>query len=170
MADFAFTADELSQLFDDRHFAELKAKGGLQAIAKGLKTNLETGLNEEQLSEEGRAGRVRVFGANKTDPPPPKTLFELMLEALEDATLKILIVAALVSLALGFYENPSSGWIEGTAILVAVVIVVLVTSLNDYSKEQQFRRLSQVADDKLIKVMRCGQQQQVLPLIESLSL
>jgi Ca2+-transporting ATPase len=161
MADFAFTADELSQLFDDRHFAELKAKGGLQAIAKGLKTNLETGLNVEQLSEEGRAGRVRVFGANKTDPPPPKTLFELMLEALEDATLKILIVAALVSLALGFYENPSSGWIEGTAILIAVVIVVLVTSLNDYSKEQQFRRLSQVADDKLIKVMRCGQQQQV---------
>jgi Ca2+-transporting ATPase len=161
MADFAFTADDLSQLFDDRQVADLNKKGGLKAIAKGLATNLETGLNEQQLSEEGRAVRVRVFGANKTDPPPAKTLFELMLEALEDATLKILIVAALVSLALGFYENPASGWIEGTAILVAVVIVVLVTSLNDYSKEQQFRRLSQVADDKLIKVMRCGSQQQV---------
>lgn len=159
--EFAFTADDLSALFDDRHLQELNSKGGLRAVAKGLHTNLDTGLDDKQLSEEGRFARMRVFGANKTEPPPCKTLFELMLEALEDATLKILIVAALVSLALGFYENPSSGWIEGTAILVAVVIVVMVTSLNDYSKEQQFRRLSQVADDKLIKVMRRGAQQQV---------
>ena len=32
-------------------------------------------------------------------------------------------------------------WIEGLAILLAVVIVVLVTAFNDWSKEKQFRGL-----------------------------
>ena len=32
-------------------------------------------------------------------------------------------------------------WIEGVAILLAVVIVVLVTAFNDWSKEKQFRGL-----------------------------
>ena len=32
-------------------------------------------------------------------------------------------------------------WIEGAAILVAVAVVVLVTSFNDWKKERQFRGL-----------------------------
>lgn len=32
-----------------------------------------------------------------------------------------------------------AGWIEGVAILISVVVVVMVTALNDYSKERQFR-------------------------------
>lgn len=31
------------------------------------------------------------------------------------------------------------GWIEGAAILISVSVVVLVTALNDYRKERQFR-------------------------------
>ena len=46
----------------------------------------------------------------------------------------MLIVAALVSLALGIHENPSTGWIEGFAILVAVSLVVTVGATNDYQK------------------------------------
>ncbi len=160
-ADFDLTADELSEVTSLRDLALLEGKGGLRGIANALKTELINGLRSEQLLGTEFEHRIRVFSSNRTEPPPTKTLFQLMKEALEDATLKILIVAAIVSLALGFYENPSSGWIEGTAILIAVVIVVLVTSLNDYSKEQQFRRLSQVADDKLIKVVRHGEQRQV---------
>ena len=39
--------------------------------------------------------------------------------------------------------DPTKGldWIEGVAIIVAVVVVVLVTALNDWSKERQFRGL-----------------------------
>ena len=39
--------------------------------------------------------------------------------------------------------DPTKGldWIEGLAIIVAVVVVVLVTALNDWSKERQFRGL-----------------------------
>lgn len=35
-----------------------------------------------------------------------------------------------------------AGWIEGAAILVSVIIVVLVTAFNDYTKEKQFRGIS----------------------------
>jgi len=158
---FGITAAELSDLFAERETAGLKARGGIEGIAAAVQSDLDNGLSQEQLSGPKLQARLAAFGSNKTQPPPSKSLFDLMIEALEDGTLRILIVAAVVSLVLGFYENPSSGWIEGAAILMAVVIVVLVTSLNNYSKEKQFRKLSEVADDKLIKVMRGGSQIQV---------
>ena len=38
-------------------------------------------------------------------------------------------------------DDHSTDWIEGFAILVAVIIVVFVTAFNDWSKEKQFRGL-----------------------------
>jgi len=38
-------------------------------------------------------------------------------------------------------ENEETGWIEGAAILVAVLIVACVTAINDYKKERQFQAL-----------------------------
>ena len=76
-------------------------------------------------------------------------MLELIKEALEDPTLVMLCIAAAVSLVLGIYENPTTGWIEGTAILAAVVIVVMVASLNDYQKEKQFRKLNEKKDSRV---------------------
>jgi len=44
--------------------------------------------------------------------------------------------------------DPTKGldWIEGVAIIVAVVVVVLVTAFNDWSKERQFRGLKRNVD------------------------
>ena len=48
-------------------------------------------------------------------------------------------------------------WIEGLAILVAVIVVVFVTSFNDWSKEKQFRGLqSKIDSDQRISVLRGG--------------
>jgi len=41
----------------------------------------------------------------------------------------------------GEEEESHTGWIEGAAILISVVVVVLVTAVNDYTKEKQFRGL-----------------------------
>jgi Ca2+ transporting ATPase len=38
-------------------------------------------------------------------------------------------------------EENHADWIEGLAILLAVVIVVFVTAFNDWTKEKQFRGL-----------------------------
>lgn len=49
--------------------------------------------------------------------------------------LRILCLAAVVSLALGIaMEGLAKGWMEGTSILVAVVIIVTVTSGNNWVK------------------------------------
>jgi hypothetical protein len=38
-------------------------------------------------------------------------------------------------------EETHSEWIEGLAILLAVIVVVLVTAFNDWSKDRQFQGL-----------------------------
>jgi len=65
---------------------------------------------------------------------------EFCWEALEDFTLRILLVCGIVSLILGVTidEHPEIGWIDGFAIILAVVIVVLVTGINDYQKQKKF--------------------------------
>lgn len=53
-------------------------------------------------------------------------------------------------------------WVEGVAILVAVLVVVLVTAFNDWRKERQFRGLqSKVEKDQQASVVRDGRIQQI---------
>lgn len=48
--------------------------------------------------------RRETFGSNVIPPKPPKTFLQLVWEALQDITLIILEVAAIVSLGLSFYK------------------------------------------------------------------
>jgi hypothetical protein len=64
-----------------------------------------------------------------------------MVDALEDFTLKMLLVAGVVSIVLEIIAKPekrSIAWIEGFAIILAVFIVVTVTAVNDRNKELEF--------------------------------
>ena len=68
----------------------------------------------------------------------------------------VLIASAIVSLAVGLYDDPKNGWIEGGAILLAVLLVAVVTATNNYNKEAQFRKLNAVSDNVLVSVIRNG--------------
>uniref|UniRef100_A0ACB8EHY5 Plasma membrane calcium-transporting ATPase 2 n=1 Tax=Sphaerodactylus townsendi TaxID=933632 RepID=A0ACB8EHY5_9SAUR len=51
-----------------------------------------------------------------------------------------------------------AGWIEGAAILLSVICVVLVTAFNDWSKEKQFRGLqSRIEQEQKFTVIRDSQ-------------
>jgi len=146
--------------------------GGVHEIARKLNTSEAAGLSGEKGDLEHRQD---VFGSNTIPPKPPKTFLELVWEALQDVTLIILQVAAVVSLALSFYKPPKGGgdddieeeehstdWIEGLAILLAVVIVVLVTAFNDWSKEKQFRGLQdRIEGEQTFSVIRSNTMTQV---------
>lgn len=55
-------------------------------------------------------------------------------------------------------EEEHYAWIEGAAILVSVIVVVLVTAFNDYSKERQFRGLqSRIEGEHKFSVVRNGE-------------
>ena len=60
-------------------------------------------------------------------------------------------------------EDEHHGWIEGFAILVSVIVVVIVTAFNDYSKERQFRGLqSRIEGEHKFAVIRNGDALQIL--------
>ncbi|XP_062272613.1 plasma membrane calcium-transporting ATPase 2 isoform X4 [Scomber scombrus] len=150
--------------------------GGVEGLCKRLKTSPTEGLagTETDLDK-----RKETFGKNLIPPKKPKTFLQLVWEALQDVTLIILEIAALISLGLSFYHPPGdssgescgaaaggvedegeseAGWIEGAAILLSVVCVVLVTAFNDWSKEKQFRGLqSRIEQEQKFQVVRGSQ-------------
>lgn len=59
-------------------------------------------------------------------------------------------------------DEAKYGWIEGLAILISVIVVVLVTAFNDYSKERQFRGLqSRIEGEHKFSVIRQAEVKQV---------
>ncbi|XP_035517766.1 plasma membrane calcium-transporting ATPase 2 isoform X1 [Morone saxatilis] len=151
--------------------------GGTEGLCKRLKTSPTEGLAGAQPDLDKRK---EIFGKNLIPPKKPKTFLQLVWEALQDVTLIILELAALISLGLSFYHPPGdssgrescgaaaggvedegeadAGWIEGAAILLSVVCVVLVTAFNDWSKEKQFRGLqSRIEQEQKFQVVRGSQ-------------
>lgn len=56
-----------------------------------------------------------------------------------------------------FLEEANVEWIEGLAIIIAVLVVVLVTAFNDWSKERQFRGLqTKIESGHKFSVIRNG--------------
>lgn len=66
------------------------------------------------------------------------SFWDLIIENFNDRILQILIAAAIVSLICGVIEHGWGGLIEGTSILISIVIIVMVTATNNYVKEKQF--------------------------------
>ncbi|XP_031681647.1 plasma membrane calcium-transporting ATPase 2 isoform X5 [Oncorhynchus kisutch] len=150
--------------------------GDMDGLCQRLKTSPTEGLSGDATDLDKRK---EVYGENLIPPKKPKTFLQLVWEALQDVTLIILEVAALISLGLSFYQPPGgdsgescgtaaagaedegeaeAGWIEGAAILLSVVCVVLVTAFNDWSKEKQFRGLqSRIEQEQKFQVVRGAQ-------------
>lgn len=59
-------------------------------------------------------------------------------------------------------DEAKYGWIEGAAIFISVILVVIVTASNDYSKEKQFRGLqSRIEGEHRFSVIRQGEVKQI---------
>jgi Cation transport ATPase len=59
-------------------------------------------------------------------------------------------------------DEGNHGWIEGLAILISVIVVVIVTAFNDYTKERQFRGLqSRIEGEHKFSVVRAGEVKQI---------
>lgn len=99
-----------------------------------------------------------MFGSNVKSIPEANTLFSLILECFEDLMLRVLLLAAAVSLVIGVINDGwKSGWIEGSSIFFAVGIITTVTAGNNYVKEKQFQKLqARQKDDKSIACIRNG--------------
>uniref|UniRef100_A0A3P9JY75 Calcium-transporting ATPase n=1 Tax=Oryzias latipes TaxID=8090 RepID=A0A3P9JY75_ORYLA len=208
--DFGVSMEDLKNIMELRSSEAVtmiqEKFGDVQSICRRLKTSPIEGLSGNPVDLEKRHA---TFGKNLIPPKKAKTFLQLVWEALQDVTLIILEVAAIISLGLSFYHPPGgdgeckdifmssfieihkhfifqgavtsfcvflltacgqaaggvedegeaqAGWIEGAAILFSVIIVVLVTAFNDWSKEKQFRGLqSRIEQEQKFTVIRKGQ-------------
>ncbi|XP_051964547.1 plasma membrane calcium-transporting ATPase 3-like isoform X4 [Xyrauchen texanus] len=176
--DFGVSLDDLCSLMELRGPEALQKiqerYSDTEGLCHRLKTSPADGLSDNPADLEKRR---QVFGQNFIPPKKPKTFLQLVWEALQDVTLIILEIAAIISLGLSFYQPPGgdieacgnvsagaedegeaeAGWIEGAAILLSVICVVLVTAFNDWSKEKQFRGLqSRIEQEQRFAVVRNG--------------
>ncbi|GAA6028517.1 hypothetical protein JCM8097_007260 [Rhodosporidiobolus ruineniae] len=175
------TPSSLYNLVDPKSYDYLKSLGGTEGVLRGLRTDAKTGLKEtggEGSSVAEQEDRLRVYGDNRVPGKKPKSFLELCWAAYTDKVLIILSIAAIVSLALGLYQDlgtppdtypsnqcaggictePQVDWVEGVAITIAILIVVLVGSVNDWQKERQFQKLNAQKEERNVKVLRSGQE------------
>jgi magnesium-transporting ATPase (P-type) len=83
-------------------------------------------------------------------------------EILEDKILRILLLAATVSLGIGIWkEGVEKGWYEGVTIYLAVIIITAVSATNDYVKEKQFRKLNAIRKQRFVLVTRNGKTKEI---------
>lgn len=166
MADYKITHEELVKIVEElSSFSLDDSSPGVQHTPKSFKADSEFCINlVDRLHSNGDYGicddenslksRVRAFGSNKIMETQMSSWFEMFVESFEDTTLRILIALSFVSLVIGVFENPTSGWIEGVAILTAVLIVAVVTATNNYAKESKFRKLNTMKDNFPVLVRR----------------
>jgi P-type Ca2+ transporter type 2B len=103
-AKYRISLKELRELMENRGpegIQKIQEHGGIENIMEKLYTSADRGLSGNKADSDHRR---ETFGSNVIPPKPPKTFIQLVCEAVQDITLIILIVAALVSLVLSFYK------------------------------------------------------------------
>ena len=127
-------------------------QNNISSILSKLKTDPEKGISSTE-------NRKKFFGTNKLfiEPLPNYCIF--VWKAMSNLMILILIIAAIVSIVLGctISQNKNKDWIDGLSIVIAIFIVVLVSSITQYSKEKKFRELNQSQNERTkYKVIRKG--------------
>ena len=108
-------------------------------------------------AEEVVASRAQ-FGANVLTPPRRRSLLRLYLEKYEDPIIRILLVAAVVSLVLAFVENV---FVETIGIILAVFFATTVGFYFERDAARKFDVLTALDEEQPVKVLRDGIIQQV---------
>lgn len=108
-------------------------------------------------AEEVESSRAR-YGANVLTPPRRKSLWILYLEKYEDPIIRILLVAAVVSLVLAFVEND---FVETIGIILAVFFATTVGFYFERDAARKFDVLTALDEEQPVKVLRDGMIQQI---------
>ena len=106
------------------------------------------GLSPQEVAESRRR-----HGDNVITPPKDDSAWRLLLEKFRDPIIRILLLAAVLSLAIGFIHKDFT---ESVGIICAIILATCVGFWFEWDAQRRFRRLNQVNDDISVKVMREG--------------
>lgn len=133
----------------------LQSIGGIEYLFEKLKTSEEKGIDSSTIQS-----RLEAFGTNRPPMVPVKGFCVLFVEALNDLTLIILMIAAVISIGVNMIteaDHRETAWIEGFAILCAVFISAGVQAFQDAQREKKFAELNEkAAAEQHVQVIRDG--------------
>ncbi|KAM4075227.1 hypothetical protein ACB094_10G153200 [Castanea mollissima] len=158
-AGFGICAEELASIVEGRDVKKLKIHGDVEGIINKLATSVENGIpTSNKLLDQ----RKEIYGINKFAESPARGFWVFVWEALQDMTLMILAVCALVSLLVGI---TTKGWPngahDGLGIVASILLVVFVTATSDYKQFLQFKDLDREKKKITIQVTRNGFRQKI---------
>ncbi|KAK6945261.1 LOW QUALITY PROTEIN: Cation-transporting P-type ATPase, C-terminal [Dillenia turbinata] len=156
-AGFGIHPDELASIVRGHDSKGFKLHGGVEGIARKLSVSVSEGVTSGGISS-----RRHIYGVNKYTEKPSKIFFMFVWEALQDLTLIILMICALVSIGVGI---PTEGWpsglYDGLGIILCIFLVVTVTAISDYRQSLQFIDLDREKKKVIVQVRRDGLRQTV---------
>ena len=115
--------------------------------------NLQYGLSAAEV-----AARREQYGENVLTPPRRRSLWQLYAEKYADPIIRILLVAAFVSLALSFV---SGEFVETIGIILAVLFATTVGFYFERDATRKFDVLTALGEELPVKVRRDGKVQQI---------
>lgn len=113
-----------------------------------------TGLTDDQVLESRK-----LYGNNLLTPPPKDPLWKLFLKKFDDPIIRVLFIAAFLSLAIAIVQHISgegAHYAETIGIFCAIFLSIGVSFWFEMDANKKFDILNQVNDDTLIKVIRNG--------------
>ena len=110
--------------------------------------NHYSGLSNEEVIES----RIK-YGNNLLTPPKREPLWKLFLEKFEDPIIRILLIAAFLSLGIAFLNNEFA---ETIGIFCAIILATGVAFWFEADANKKFDILNQVNDDTPVKAIRNG--------------
>lgn len=160
---FGIDPEELASIVRGHDIKRLKLHGGVQGIASKLPVSLDEGIcTEDPSSKSSISVRQRIYGFNRFTEKPARSFLTFVWEALQDLTLIILMVCAVVSIGVGIgTEGWPKGMYDGLGILISIFLVVIVTAISDYKQSLQFRDLDQEKKKIFVQVTRDGRRGKV---------
>jgi E1-E2 ATPase/Cation transporter/ATPase, N-terminus len=152
------------------HYAEIAASLFALAVLRtlpeqGLPANDGTPTKNETnygITDSNEVMYRRyVFGANGMEPKPIVPWIRLCFDAIQDFVLCMLIILGFIIIGVEAYhlepgEKCTICWIDGTVVIVAVLIVVMVTASIDYMKQFTFIRLTKSLHESNTKMVLRG--------------
>jgi Ca2+-transporting ATPase len=98
------------------------------------------------LTDKEVVTRREKYGKNELEKEPGKSMFELVLEQFDDPLVKILLVAAVVSFGLSYYEGDTffEAMVEPSVILIILIINAIVGVWQEASAENALERLKEM--------------------------
>ena len=118
-------------------------KGGIDSLLGDLCTDKTNGISSTN-------GREEHFGSNKIFRKSPPSFCEFVKEALSDKMIIILICCSIFEIGIslfyifGQHEKDNMDWVDGTSIVIAILVVVSVGSITNYKKEMKFHDLNDI--------------------------